>query len=721
MPSQVKYVDILLPQRVGQAYTYASMKNVELGQFVEVPLRNQTVPGVVWAINADAPQIKAKQILKQYDCQIMPERTREFIRWVAQYTLSPIGNVLKMAMSVTEALSPENMKTGLALADDIDEKLLTPKRQQVLDYLRTDATPLSATELSVKSVVSTATIKAMLQAGLLKEVDLPPPALSWTYYPVELSVEQTAAAAAVSACLNPCTFKVFLLDGVTGSGKTEVYFETIGRNLQQGKQSLILLPEISLSAQWIERFTQRFGTPPVVWHSDMSASHRKRAWRQVLSGEAKVVVGARSALFLPYPQLGLIVVDEEHESSYKQEEVVIYNARDMAVVRARMESCPIILASATPSLETIDNAKAGKYEWLRLHSRHGAAQLPHIHIIDMRNKEKPKEGQSKWISPTLQDAITQAIESKQQALVFLNRRGYAPLTVCQSCGEKVGCPNCSTFLVEHKIYHTLLCHHCGHTQVKPKTCSKCGDAENMTSCGPGVERVAEDLEKLFPNRRIAIMSSDIVSSLPKLNKLVDDLLQGRIDIVVGTQMIAKGHHFPNLTVVGVVDADVGLTGSDLRAGERTYQLLHQVAGRAGRADLKGHVYLQTYSPAHPVLKALISGRRDDFIAIEETGRKMNELPPYGRLAAIIISSHDKELAETFVRQFAINAPGHDRIQVFGPAPAAIAMVRGWHRWRFLLKSPKDVMLQPFITQWLNRFKVPAKVKVQIDIDPYNFM
>lgn len=724
MTSQEKYVNILLPQRIDQAYTYRVPKGYSLkeGQFVEVSMRNKILSGVVWSCDTDAPSSsRVKEVAKVYDCPAVPQSTRDFVKWVASYAMAPLGNVLKMAMSVPQALEPEEYKIGLMLAEQIDEEQVTPKRQNVINFLKGQVFPLTTNEISTRSNVSLATVREMLKLGILKEVPMPPPPLVWRYKPMELSGEQKEASDKICKAIDPAQFKTFLLDGVTGSGKTEVYFEAIGKNLEKGKQSLVLLPEISLSAQWIQRFTDRFGTPPVVWHSDMTPANRRRAWRQVITGEAKVVVGARSALFLPYPNLGLIVVDEEHESAYKQEEGVIYNARDMAVVRGRLDACLVVLVSATPSLESLDNAKRGRYQWLKLHARHGAAQLPSIHIIDMRKKSDKEKEQPKWISETLYKAIDQATDSGQQALVFLNRRGYAPLTLCQSCGERISCPHCTAWLVEHKVYNSLICHHCGHTIVRPKECFKCGDAENIISCGPGVERVAEELDKLFPTKRIEIMSSDIVTSLPKLQNLVDDLHQGRVDIVVGTQMIAKGHHFPNLTVVGVVDADLGLAGGDLRAGERTYQLLHQVAGRAGRADLTGHVYLQTFNPTHPVLTALVSGSRDEFIEIEERGRKMNDLPPYGRLAAIIVSSQDKALVESYVQHLARSAPTYSDLEILGPAPAALAVVRNWHRWRFLLKSPKDKMLQPVIEEWLNKLKHPSKIKLQIDIDPYSFL
>jgi len=561
----------------------------------------------------------------------------------------------------------------------------------------------------------------MVKDGVLDVVPIPADALSWTYTHIALSDEQKRAADEICAAVAQKSYKAFLLDGVTGSGKTEVYFEAIAQALASGRQALIMLPEIALSSQSIQRFTNRFGAPPVVWHSDITVAQKRKAWRQILSGEAKVVVGARSALFLPFPDLGVIIVDEEHETAYKQEDGVIYNARDMAVVRANLGQCPVVLVSATPCLETIENAEQGKYTWLKLRNRHASANLPKIHIIDMR-KNTSEPGKPKgWISDTLKNAIHAAVDNGQQALIYLNRRGYAPLIMCATCGERVSCPNCTAWLVEHKKENYLMCHHCGFIRRKPEACAKCEDKNNLISCGPGVERVAEELIKLFPAFRIEIMASDIMTSVHKLQALLDDLHAGKINIVVGTQMIAKGHHFPKITVVGVVDADLGLAGGDLRSGERTYQLLNQVAGRAGREQLPGHVYLQTFTPQHPVLQALVTGRRDDFLEIETAGRRLNSLPPYGRLASLIISSRDKSMVETYVKQLARVTPSISGVHILGPAPAALSMVRNWHRWRFLLTAPKDTKLQPIIRSWLNSAPWPSQIKMQIDIDPYSFL
>lgn len=725
MSSPHTYADVLLPQKIDQAYTYLVPEGmaVEEGAFVEVPLRNQSVTGVVWQIHHNIPgsDYKIKPIQALHDAPPMPKPLKGLIDFTANYTLSSKGNVLKLALSIPEVFETMAEREGLRPAPDYDFSQLTEKRRAVVELLLESEQPLTVSEASLLCEVSTSTIRSMIKAGILVIVPIPAPALSWTYTHMELSAEQQVAADEICQAVGDKSHKTFLLDGITGSGKTEVYFEAIAKTLETGRQALVLLPEIALSNQSIQRFTDRFGAAPVVWHSDITVAQKRKAWRQIASGDAKVVIGARSALFLPFPDLGLIVVDEEHETAYKQEEGVIYNARDMAVVRAHLGSCPIVLVSATPSLETLENAEAGKYGWLKLKNRHASAMLPDIHVIDMRAFETGGGAKKRWISDVLVQAIREAVERGEQALIYLNRRGYAPLILCGACGERVNCPNCTAYLVEHKRANYLMCHHCGYVKLKPQECVKCGDKAGLISCGPGVERVADELIEMFPSYRTEIMASDIMTSVHKLEGLLNDLRDGKINIIVGTQMIAKGHHFPKITVVGVVDADLGLAGGDLRSGERTYQLLSQVAGRAGRERLAGHVYLQTYTPHHPVLQALVTGKRDDFVEIEIAGRKMNALPPYGRMAAVIVSSRDKSVVEHHVRQMARAMPQIEGVEILGPAPAALAVIRNWHRWRFLIRAPKHIRLQPIVRQWLSRVSAPAQLKVQVDVDPYSFL
>jgi primosomal protein N' (replication factor Y) len=511
--------------------------------------------------------------------------------------------------------------------------------------------------------------------------------------------------------------KPILMDGVTGAGKTETYFEAVAEALKSDKQVLILLPEIALSNAFLDRFQSRFGCPPALWHSHLTPAQRKRTWRGVAKGETKVIVGARSALFLPFSDLGLIIVDEEHDPAYKQEDGVMYHARDMAVVRAHLSNIPVVLVSATPSLETMHNAWNGKYEHLHLPDRFGGARLPDIHLIDLRS-DKPER--QHFIAPSLTRAMQDTLERGEQVLLFLNRRGYAPLTLCRACGHRMGCPRCTSWLVEHKKSGTLQCHHCGYGQKIPKACPECGAEETMAPCGPGVERIFEETSALFPDARIMVLASDTAESPEELKGMLDKIRGQEVDIVIGTQIIAKGHHFPGLTCVGVIDADLGLAGGDLRAAERTYQLLHQVAGRAGREELKGHVYLQTFMPEHPIMQALTQGERNAFLEAESFERESAHMPPYSRLAGIIISGRELPQVQAAAKELGRTAPRAEGLQVLGPAPAIMAMLRGKHRYRLLVNADKKIDIQKALKEWVSHVKHPSTVRVQIDIDPQSF-
>jgi primosomal protein N' (replication factor Y) len=536
-----------------------------------------------------------------------------------------------------------------------------------------------------------------------------------------LSPDQGRAAAELVARARG-GFSVTLLDGVTGSGKTEVYFEAVAEALRQGGQVLVLLPEIALSAQWLERFRARFGAAPVVWHSDLTRAQRRRAWRAVADGRALVVVGARSALFLPFRALRLIVVDEEHDTSYKQEEGVIYHARDMAVVRARLGGIAAVLASATPSLETMTNVERGRYGHLHLPERHGGAQLPAVTVVDMRQDPPPG---GRWLSPPLEAALAETLGAGEQAMLFLNRRGYAPLTLCRHCGARLNCPNCTAWLVEHRLAGRVACHHCGHNLPIPESCPECGEADALVACGPGVERLAEEAAALFPAARAEIMTSDTVYGPGAAAELVRRVEAHEIDLLIGTQIMAKGHHFPLLTLVGVIDADLGLVGGDLRAAERTYQLLSQVAGRAGRDARPGRVVIQTYMPEHPVIDALVSGDRERFLAEEAAARRAARMPPFGRLAAVIVSGRDADEVDAVAGALGRSAPREDDLVVLGPAPAPLATLRGHHRRRLLVKAgagpDSNTNLQGVIRRWIAGVRQPGGVRVKVDIDPYSFL
>ena len=729
-------VRVLLPLPLSGAYDYrvAADAGMRPGDFVRVPLGGRHLVGVVWdgLPSSDVPDARLKAIAGRCAVPAMPADMRRFIDWVAAYTMSPPGAVLRMAMSVPTAFDPPRPSfaarlTPHAPAPDStapDDKLrLTSARRRVLRELA-DSPPRPVTELARAAGVGPGVVRSLIDLGWLELVEV---AAGLSSSPVDgerpvLSPDQAHAVQELIAKLD-CGFSVTLLDGVTGSGKTEVYFEAIAANRAAGRQSLILLPEIALSAQWFARYAARFGSAPAVWHSEIGAAERRRTWRAVADEEASVVVGARSALFLPFNRLGLIVVDEEHDAAFKQEDGVAYHARDMAVVRGRFAPAPVILVSATPSLETVQNIERGRYAAVHLPHRHGGAALPEIRTIDLRRDPPPRGA---FLSPVLRAALQASLAAGEQALLFLNRRGYAPLTLCRTCGHRLSCPNCTSWLVEHRRTGRLLCHHCGYSAAPPAACPGCGGVDTFVPCGPGVERVAEEAAHLFPDARVAIVTSDTISGPHAAEAFVRRMAAGEIDLLIGTQVVAKGHHFPKLTVVGVVDADLGLAGGDLRASERTYQLLHQVAGRAGRAQRPGLALLQTYAPEHPVMQALVGlssdrAARDRFLAAEADERQRAGWPPFGRLVAIIVSGPDPHAVDAVARRLGATAPHGDGIEVLGPAPAPLALLRGRHRRRLLVKARRDVDLQAAVAAWLVSAKTPANVRVQVDVDPYSFL
>lgn len=710
--------------------TYAVPAGMALapGDWVEVPLGKRTLTGVVWDGDDGPPPdqavstAKLKPVAARLDAPPMRPALRQVIDWVAAYTLSPHGLVLRMAAHLPALTRQEAARTAYhAVAALPGGVRVTAARQRVLDAVTAAARPLSARDLAAAAGASDAVVRAMADAGLLARVALPPPRPPSPDPDLPgpaLSAEQQAAADSLVAAVANRHFQVDLLDGVTGSGKTEVYFEAIAAALQAGGQALVLLPEIALTAQWLDRFKDRFGTAPIVWHSEIGPPARRRAWRWIADGSARIVVGARSALFLPFSDLRLIVVDEEHDQAFKQEDGVRYHARDIAIVRARFESVPVCLASATPSLETMANVERGRYRRLVLPARHGGASLPSVELVDLI-KEPPPRGQ--WIAPPLAAAIDEALANREQALLFLNRRGYAPLTLCRTCGHRFACPHCSAWLVEHRYTGRLQCHHCGHSERLPSACPTCQATESFAACGPGVERIAEEVAERWPAARVAVMSSDLLPGPQAVAELINAIGQHEIDLIVGTQLIAKGHHFPLLTVVGVIDSDLGLAGGDLRASERTFQLLTQVAGRAGRAERPGRVLLQTAEPGQPVLQALAAGDRDAFYKVEAAGRRDAGMPPYGRLAALIVSANDLSAAMEFAQRLAATAPHSPDVRVLGPAPAPLSLIRGRHRVRLLMHASRKVNVPAILRNWLAGAKPAGSIRLSVDVDPYGFL
>ena len=715
-------VAVLLPLPLAGPYDYrVGAEAVVAGDVVAVPLGRRDVVGVVWgAPAAGIDESKLRSILRRLDCPPLPTVTRAFVDWVAAYTLAAPGAVLKMVIGVPAALEPAKSPLACRRVEPAVAVKETPARHRVFEALER-LPPLAPQDLAREAGVGAAVVRGLIEAGAIALVELPRQpvhGLPDGFHPgPKLSESQGAAAATLAGAVGR-GFSVALLDGVTGSGKTEVYFEAVAAALAQDRQVLVLLPEIALSAQWLGRFAERFGVTPAEWHSELSDARRRDTWRAVANGEARVVVGARSALFLPYPDLGLIVVDEEHDGGFKQEDGVCYHARDMAVVRAMLGEVPAVLATATPSLETLANVQAGRYTRLHLPDRHAGAAMPEIVAIDLR-RAPPAKG--RWLAPSLVTALEETLGAGEQAMLFLNRRGYAPLTLCRGCGFRLQCPHCTAWLVEHRRAGRLVCHHCGFSLTPPRFCPECQAEDSFAACGPGVERIAEEAATLFPEARLAVMASDTVSGPTAAGEFVRRVADHEIDLLIGTQIVAKGYHFPLLTLVGVVDADLGLEGGDLRAGERTHQLLCQVAGRAGRAGRPGRVLMQSWDPDHPVIQALVAGDRDGFIAREAEARRAAEMPPFGRLAALVVSGPELGMVDEVCRKLARAAPRSGGIHVLGPAPAPLALLRGRHRHRFLVKAPRTAHLHVALRAWLAAVPCPTGVRIQVDVDPYSFL
>ncbi len=720
-----RVVSVLLAQPLPEAFDYIAPEGMraEPGDVVIAPLGPRQVLGVVWAEKATGSNRKLKALEGQAgDAPPLTAAARTFVERSARYTCTPPGLMLAMMMRSREGIAASPLEMLVVKADEVPADLrLTEARRAVLDQ---PAVAMPAAELARRAGVSSGVVKGLLDAGALRLVERavdPPYAEPDPGQPQKtLTLRQQEAAATLSEFVRERAFRPALLDGVTGSGKTEVYFEAIAAALRDDPegQILVLLPEIALSRAVLQRFEERFGATPAEWHSAAGSKARRRAWREVAHGRARIVVGARSALFLPFRKLNLIVVDEEHDPSYKQEEGVLYNARDLAVMRARIEDCTVVLASATPSLETLANAKSGRYAHLKLIARPGVARLPTMELLDMR-QYPPEKGM--WLSLHLVSEIEATLERKDQVLLYLNRRGYAPLVICMACGERLKAPDTDSWLTEHRYTGMLVCHLTGFTMPKPSECPHCGAKGSLTGVGPGVERLAEETRTRFPAARIEVFSSDTTQTTEALMALIGRMEQGEIDILIGTQIVAKGHNFPHLTLVGVVDADAGLKGGDLRAGERTFQLLSQVAGRAGRAEKPGKAIIQTYAPESPAIALLAEGDRDAFNELEMDSREMMGFPPFGRLGAVILSAPSSGDADEWAKAFAAAQPNAKGVEVWGPAPAPITVLRGRHRRRFLARADKDVDLSAYLLAWKERIKLPSTVRVTLDVEPYSFM
>ena len=715
---------VLLTQAIGPLdYRLPDGMKARPGCVVMVPLGPRKLPGVVWdaEIFKDEPidAKKLRNVLELVDCPPIGPGLRRLVDWVADYYLTQHAAVLRMVLASSAAFTTsgtitEYRRTGLEPAR------LTPQRAAALDAL--EGAQGLVRELAAEAGVSDNIIRGLIKAGAFEpvtiSVDTPFPEPLPDFATPELNEAQKAAADVMTSAVRNGGFNTFVLDGVTGSGKTETYFEAVAEAMRQGKQILVLLPEIALTQPFLKRFEERFGVEPATWHSNMRSTQRRRVWRAIADGSAKVLVGARSALFLPFRNPGLIIVDEAHETSFKQEDGVRYHARDVAVMRGRFEGFPVVLASATPALESRHMVAIGRYRGLEIPSRFGAAKMPEIKAIDLTLDAPERQH---WIAPTLLKALEERLERGEQSLLFLNRRGFAPLTLCRTCGHRFQCPNCTSWMVEHRLVRRLACHHCGHVMPPPEECPECGEADTLVACGPGVERISDEVNRLLPDARTIVATSDTLWSPEKAAEFVARVESKAVDIIIGTQLVTKGYHFPELTLVGVIDADLGLEGGDLRAAERTFQQIAQAAGRAGRGEKPGEVFIQTRNPNHPVIAALVAGDRDAFYDAETEQRKSAGAPPFGRFAAIIISSEDEREAIEAARAIGGAAPQAEGMYVYGPAPAPLAMLRGRYRQRLLVHAQRSVEMQTIIREWLGGLQFPRGVRVGVDVDPYSFL
>lgn len=723
-------VKVLISNIPNGGYDYRLIAPADIGTFVSVRVMNRPCVGVVWGIgDSNLPDEKIRDVSVVHDAKLNITDL-QWIKRMADWTLIPAGMVLRLIINIPDAFLPPRMEALYSFNFDSDTRM-TQNRLAVMDaFSSNDNDPMTVSDIQNIAHVSAAVVRTMIKNGTL--ISAGEQVKTKQYEPriyqdsgdIVLNNEQQNAADVIGRAIDNGGFSVHLLDGITGSGKTQVYFDAAWRAYKKGKSVLLMMPEIALTAQFMSRFESRFGAPPVVWHSNLTAARRRDIWHGVLSGKIKMVVGTRSALFLPWGDLGLIVIDEEHDTSYKQEDMGNYHARDMAILRAKIAGFPVVLASATPAAETIENVNVGKYTRLKLTSRFGGAQMPTITTIDLReNRPTPYTAndaeQTGFLSAPMCEAISETLATGQQVMLFINRRGFAPIVQCKKCGWTATCPDCSVGMTYHKRVGKLLCHMCGRTAPLTKSCPECGTDVSMR--GVGLEKIQEEVNARFPNARTGLVSSDIITSRQALERLVHKMENGEIDIVIGTQILAKGHHFPNLTLVGVVDADMGLFGTDFRAAEHTFQQLFQVAGRAGRGSTPGRVLMQTYQPDHPVLTAICSGARDEFMAGDMAGRRAAKMPPYGQLIAIIVEGEREATLMKYCNDLAAAAPTLNGAKIMGPIAAQIYQIRNWYRMRFLVAGGATAALQPAVAHWLGKVKQPANIRVKIDVNPINFM
>ncbi len=723
-------VKVLISNIPSAGYDYRLTAPADIGTFVSVHVMNRPCIGVIWGIgDSNLPREKIRDVSAVHNARLNITDL-QWIKRMSDWTLMAPGTVLRLIVNIPDAFSAPRTEPLYSFNFASDARV-TENRMAVMDaFSSNDNEPMTVSDIQNIAHVSSAVVRTMIKNGTL----IPSGAqdklrqfIPDTYCDsgnIRLNVQQQLAADTIATAINRGGFSVHLLDGITGSGKTQVYFDSAWRAYKSGKSVLLMMPEIALTAQFMSRFEARFGAPPVVWHSNLTAARRREIWHGVLDGRVKMVVGTRSALFLPWQDLGLIVIDEEHDTSYKQEDMGNYHARDMAILRAKIAGFSVVLASATPAAETLENVNNGKYIRLQLTSRFGGAHLPTITTIDLRQNRPASYTanaveQTGFLSEPLCAAISETLAAGHQTMLFINRRGFAPIVQCKKCGWTATCPDCSVGMTYHKRISKLQCHMCGRVSPLNARCPDCGTDVSMR--GTGIEKIQQEVNVRFPSARTALVSSDIITSRQALERLVRKMENGEIDIVIGTQILAKGHHFPNLTLVGVVDADMGLFGTDFRAAEHTFQQLFQVAGRAGRGANPGRVLMQTYQPEHPVFAAICSGTRDEFMATDMAGRRAAQMPPYGQLIAIIVEAERENVLQKYCADLAAAAPVLTGAKIMGPIVAQVYQIRNWYRMRFLVTGAQHAALQPAVSHWLAKVKQPANVRVKIDVNPINFM
>ena len=650
-------VEVLFPKIFDHPFTYKSetTKPLSAGDFVKAPFGSTEITGVVWAHEQKTKKnFKVKTISKKINVTKLNLSMIKFISWFSKYNLVPLGMTLKMCLLNKDVVEKSfiNEINKFKIKENKNKFLLNSEQKKSLAFIRSFGKK----------------------------------------------------------------YNVTVLEGVTGSGKTLVYFERIKDFIDKGLQALILLPEIALTNQFSERFKDFFGTEPAIWHSATSKKNKSIIWKGISESKIKIVIGARSSLFLPFNDLGIIVVDEEHDASYKQDEGVSYNARDMAITRASLENIPINLVTSIPSIETYNNIINKKYSITKLTKRYKSAALPKVEIINLHNENLEK---GFWIAKKTITAVNKYLDKGDQVLFFLNRRGYSPFVICKKCGIKFECPNCSINLNFHKKLNKLLCHHCGHKSILDRTCKdkkKC----DLVFCGPGIERIFLELKKIYPNKIIEMFSSDTLKKSKITNLLIKKVEKQEIDILVGTQLLSKGFHFPKLNCIVVVDSDFSSHGYDLRSAEKNVQLYHQLSGRAGRAGSESAIYFQTYTPEDEILLNIAKNNPEAFLQKELLLRKEKKLPPFYRLISLIISGDSEILIMKFAVTIKLKLPKINNINILGPVVAPINKIKKKYRCRILIRYPKNIFIQKYLAQSLNKIKMQAGIKLEVDVDPVNF-